>query len=151
LNVRIVRPRTLLYAAVIAIVGSIMLYALVTRSPIEISVLHDRNPVYVRLSEGGIRNAYTLRLLNKELQPKRFHVHVSGLPGAQLDIAGAKIDEQGKIFIDVGADQSRELRALITMKRDELTPGRHDIRIVASNPETGRAAMAKNLFIVPEK
>jgi len=151
LNVRIVRPRTLLYAAVIAIVGSIMLYALVTRSPIKISVLHDRNPVYVRLSDGSIRNAYTLRLLNKELQPTRFHVHVSGLPGAQLDIAGTKIDEQGRIFIDVGADQSREVRALITMKRDELTPGRRDIRIVASNPETGRAAMAKNLFIAPEK
>lgn len=151
LNVRIVRPRTLLYAAVIAIVGSIMLYALVTRSPIEISVLHDRNPVYVRLSDGSIHNAYTLRLLNKELQPTRFHVHVSGLPGAQLDIAGTKIDEQGRIFIDVGADQSREVRALITMKRDELTPGRRDLRIVASNPETGRTAMAKNLFIAPEK
>jgi polyferredoxin len=28
-------------------------------------VLHERNPLFVRLSDGSIRNAYTVRLLNK--------------------------------------------------------------------------------------
>ena len=36
-----------------------------TRSYLDISVLHDRNPVAVRLSDGSVRNAYTVRLLNK--------------------------------------------------------------------------------------
>ena len=40
-----------------------MLYALLTRTLLDINVLHDRNPV--ALSDGSIRNAYTVRLLNK--------------------------------------------------------------------------------------
>jgi cytochrome c oxidase accessory protein FixG len=151
IKTRIIRPRTLLYGAVIAIVGSIMLYALVTRSPIEISVLHDRNPVYVRLSDGGLRNAYTLRLLNKELEPRRFYVQVSGLQGAQLEIGGAQTDEQQRVFVEVGPDQSREVRALVTIKDGASLHGRSDIRFAATDVTTGRAAMAKNLFIAPEK
>ena len=42
-----------------------MLYALLTRTLLDINVLHDRNPVAVKLSDGSIRNAYTVRLLNK--------------------------------------------------------------------------------------
>ena len=43
-QLRIVRARTLLYAAVIAIAGVVMLYALATRTTESISVIHDRNP-----------------------------------------------------------------------------------------------------------
>ena len=41
---RIVRPRTVVYAVMIAVVGAIMLYALLTRSLLDVNVLHDRNP-----------------------------------------------------------------------------------------------------------
>src|SRR5439155_19726227 len=58
---RFVRPRTLVYVAMIAAVGAIMLYALLTRSLLDVNVLHDRNPVAVKLSDGSIRNAYTVR------------------------------------------------------------------------------------------
>src|SRR6516165_3073228 len=47
---RIVRARTLIYAAIIAVVGAVMLYALLTRSYLDLSVLHDRNPLFVSLS-----------------------------------------------------------------------------------------------------
>ncbi len=60
------RPaRTVAYSAIIAAVGGIMIYTLATRSLLDVNVLHDRNPVAVRLSDGSIRNAYTVRLLNK--------------------------------------------------------------------------------------
>jgi cytochrome c oxidase accessory protein FixG len=62
---RFVRSRTVVYSAMIVAVGAIMLYALLTRSLLDINVLHDRNPVAVKLSDGSIRNAYTVRLLNK--------------------------------------------------------------------------------------
>ena len=45
---RIVRPRTVVYAAMIAGVGAIMLYALLTRTLLDVNVLHDRNPVAVQ-------------------------------------------------------------------------------------------------------
>ena len=46
---RLIRARTVLYAAIIAVVGSIMLYALATRSSMSISALHERNPLFVTL------------------------------------------------------------------------------------------------------
>src|ERR1700751_1189891 len=48
---RIARPRTMIYAALVAVVGGIMLYTLATRSLLDVNVLHDRNPVAVRLSD----------------------------------------------------------------------------------------------------
>ena len=49
----LLRPRVILYAAAIALVGLIMLVALVMRPDLEVNVLHDRNPLYVKLSDGG--------------------------------------------------------------------------------------------------
>ncbi len=64
--------RTVLYAAIIAIVGGIMLYALATRDSEGISVIHDRNPMFVRLSDGALRNDYTIRIVNKRLKSRDF-------------------------------------------------------------------------------
>ena len=66
------RPRVILYATLMAIVGVIMLTALVLRPELEVSVLHDRNPLYVKLSDGGLRNGYTVKLLNKLYEPRSF-------------------------------------------------------------------------------
>jgi polyferredoxin len=53
-----------------------MLTSLIDRSDFGISVLHDRNPLFVVNSNGSIRNAYTLRIMNKvdsEERPVRRH------------------------------------------------------------------------------
>ena len=59
------RPRVLLYAGAMVVVSLIMVVALVLRPELGVNVLHDRNPLYVRLSDGGARNGYTIKLLNK--------------------------------------------------------------------------------------
>ena len=82
------RLRTALYAAVIAVVGGVMLYTLATRDSEGISVIHDRNPMFVRLSDGAIRNAYTVRIINKRAEAREFVVAVDGLP-ARWSISSA--------------------------------------------------------------
>ena len=62
---------------VIAIAGAIMLYSLATRTLLDISVLHDRNPLFVTLSDGSVRNAYTVRFLNKRNDLRVFELSVS--------------------------------------------------------------------------
>lgn len=69
-HARFVRPRTVYYAAIMLAVSSVMLWALVHKSVLEMTVLHQRNPLYVVLSDGGVRNAYTVRLINKEWRDK---------------------------------------------------------------------------------
>src|SRR5665648_740678 len=59
--IRLVRPRTILYTILIAIVLGVMGGAFAARSEVEISVIEDRNPLFVTLSNGGVRNGYTLK------------------------------------------------------------------------------------------
>ena len=54
-----------------------------------VNVLHDRNPLYVQLSDGGVRNDYTVRILNKGAE-RSFALDISGLPGADLHVPGTE-------------------------------------------------------------
>ena len=62
---RFIRPRTVMYAAALAVVALAMLGAFLLRSTLDVTVLRDRAPLFVRLSDGGIRNGYTIKIVNK--------------------------------------------------------------------------------------
>src|SRR5215468_752604 len=83
-----VRARTIVYSSLIAVVCAVMLYALLTRSLLDLNVLHDRNPVAVKLSDGSIRNGYTLRFLNKRGLDRVIAVDIDGPASAQIHIVG---------------------------------------------------------------
>jgi cytochrome c oxidase accessory protein FixG len=112
--IKLVRMRTVLYAAIIAIAGGIMIFTLATRDSEGISVIHDRNPMYVRLSDGALRNGYTIRIVNKELKHREFIVSVDGLPSTLIDFVGLPPRDDGRQLVDVGPDQTREVRVVVT-------------------------------------
>ncbi len=111
---RLIRPRTVLYAALIALIGAVMLYALLGRDYFGIAVIHDRNPLYVRTASGAIRNAYAVRLTNKKSETERFRLAVSGVPGASMEIFGGERDSSGADVIEVGPDKTQEVRVLVS-------------------------------------
>ena len=112
--VKWLRLRTVLYAAVIAVVGGVMLYVLATRDSEGISVIHDRNPMYVRLSDGALRNAYTIRIVNKQLKYREFIISVDGLPSTLVDFIGLPPRSDGRQLVSVGPDQTKEVRVTVT-------------------------------------
>jgi cytochrome c oxidase accessory protein FixG len=111
---RLVRPRTVLYAALIAVVGAIMLAAWLNRSVLNVDVLHDRNPLYVELTDGGVRNGYTLKILNKVQKTRSFRLALEGLEGATLSFVGI---EGSDPKIDVTSDNLRALKVLVTVPK----------------------------------
>jgi len=115
---RLTRPRTLIYSAMIALVGSIMIYALVTRSDLGVNVLHDRNPLAVATVDGGVRNGFTVRLLNKQPENRKIELSVSGAPSLKLEIVG---DATGPT-VTVGPDQTLELRVLVSAPPGAVPP-----------------------------
>jgi cytochrome c oxidase accessory protein FixG len=141
---RLIRPRTMLYAALSGLVGSFMLVGWLLRTELEINVLHDRNPPFVRLTDGSIRNGYTVKLLNKQHEPRSFKLDVRRLEGARLTVVGQ--EQGGEAAVSVPTDTLREIRVLVTMPRDKLgslagasTPFDLVIRDVASNKEAIRS------------
>jgi cytochrome c oxidase accessory protein FixG len=148
---KIVRPRTVLYAAIIAIVGFIMLYALATRTTESVAVIHDRNPVFVRLSSGAIRNGYTVRIINKRLVTRDFSLTVSGPPEHFVTVEVVGITKSGDdrfAVVEVGPDQTREVRVLVT-DHDAKVPQAAKIGFHIVDLSTGERAEAFDFFRSP--
>jgi cytochrome c oxidase accessory protein FixG len=78
------RPRTIIYFGIWTSIGLAMLFTLGQRTRLDLAVQHERNPVYVRLSDGAIRNNYTLKIRNMETRPRIVDVYIEGLPGGVL-------------------------------------------------------------------
>ena len=143
---RVIRPRTLTYAAAIVVVGSIMLYTLATRATMDVNVLHERNPLFVQLSDGGVRNDYTVRILNKGAQ-RSFALEVSGLPGATIRVAGIATGPDGKPVVEVGQDQTREVRLSVQVGPADVPPASRDIDVAITDTAGGGHASARDHFI----
>jgi cytochrome c oxidase accessory protein FixG len=80
----IFRPRILIYLAIWGAIGLAMLFSLGQRTRLDLAVQHERSPLYVQLSDGHVRNNYTLKLRNMETRPRPVEIRVSGLPEARL-------------------------------------------------------------------
>jgi cytochrome c oxidase accessory protein FixG len=115
---RIMRPRVLIYLGVFAAIGLLMLALVGSRDRVDLNVLHDRNPLFTRLSDGDVRNGYTVKILNMVAEPRRFRLTAEGLDGATLAVAGR--DAEGVAFaeVEVSPDDVNALRVLITAPDD---------------------------------
>ena len=78
----LLRPRTIAYFLIWAGIGGALLFALGARERTDITVSPDRNPPFMLMSDGSVRNSYTLRLRNMQSRPRELEVVLAGLPGA---------------------------------------------------------------------
>ncbi|MBM6579832.1 cytochrome c oxidase accessory protein CcoG [Microvirga sp. BT689] len=137
---RVWRPKTVgLGLSVMALAGMIG-GSLSMRSDAKIMVIHDRNPVAVRLSDGRTRNGYAVRLYNKADRERSFRVIVTGLQSATVEVVG----EDGPV--SVAPDTTRELRALLTAPADDRQP----IAFTATDVASGGAVTVHDIFIPVE-
>ncbi len=83
---RVLRPRTVFYATVLVALFAILGYSMVTRVPLELDVLRDRNALYRDIAGGRIENVYTLKLVNMDERAHRYRITVEGIEGAELVI-----------------------------------------------------------------
>ena len=97
---RIVRARTLIYGALLAIVGCLFLYVLLAREPLALDIIRDRNQLY-RERMGLIENVYTLKVLNLAEHDRAFTFAVAGIDGLQLDGPTAPVEVEGGKVVDV--------------------------------------------------
>jgi polyferredoxin len=58
-HLRVLRPRTLIYASALAVVLIAVGVGHATRARTTLSLIHDRAPLFVRLRDGGIRNGFS--------------------------------------------------------------------------------------------
>jgi cytochrome c oxidase accessory protein FixG len=137
---RVVRPKTVgLGLSAVALVG-VMGVGLSMRSDAKVTVIHDRNPVAVRLSDGRSRNGYVVRLYNKADADRSFRVEVSGLVEAAVEVVG----EEGPLT--VASDATREVRVLVAATESVRRP----VTFTATDVASGKTVTAQDVFIPVE-
>lgn len=59
------RPRVWAYATIMSLAVMGIVYGLTSLAPLELKVIHNRQPLFVLQSDGSIQNKYVLKILNK--------------------------------------------------------------------------------------
>ncbi|HMM53788.1 MAG TPA: cytochrome c oxidase accessory protein CcoG [Candidatus Desulfobacillus sp.] len=80
----VLRPRTLVYGAVLSAIIIAAATGLALRQPLKVDVIRDRATLAREVENGMIENVYRLQVINQAEAPRRFAIAVTGLPGIQL-------------------------------------------------------------------
>ncbi len=145
----VIRMRTLIYTAIYGAIGIGLLLALFMRSHLDVNVLYDRNPQFVRLSDGSIRNGYHIKILNMRTEPRSFRIALDGLPGATLKLEGGDLGPGTDHTVDVKANQLRNVRAFVTLPDDAVAAESSDYTIRIVDTASADAVTAKVRFEAP--
>jgi cytochrome c oxidase accessory protein FixG len=143
----IFRRRTLIYTALWATIGIGLLVALFVRPEIELTVAPVRNPTFVTLSDGTIRNAYDIRLRNKHGEPRLFHVWLPADSPLQMDVEGE--DDSSVI---VPATSTERIRVYVDARPEipEASADRAEIRFWVADLVSQERAHKDTLFFGKE-
>lgn len=147
----ILRPRTIVYLALYAGVGLAMVTVLAMRGSLDVSVRHDRNPLFVTLSDGSIRNGYELKILNMRGGTRRFLVEMEGLPGASIRQSGSEATETGSLQTEVEADKVRSIRLFVTVPRAQIGAKRTGFKFVVKQLGGDATASVATRFDAPQE
>jgi cytochrome c oxidase accessory protein FixG len=109
------RPRSFFYTAILTLICVLMLKALLFKKPIETSVIPNRNPLFVMLSNGDIRNDYELKILNKTHQKKTFTLAINHPNEARL-----KLQNEGSPAFEVEAGVGKSFKISIIFPKETL-------------------------------
>ncbi len=151
-KIKFIRTRTMIYMGAWALAGVIMLATLLNRSDLDINVLRDRNPLFTTLSDGGIRNGYTFKVLNKAREQRTFAISADGLDGIELKLVGSEdVNDFATPYVTVKSDRVQSFRLLVTVPRAAMSDDSEDIRFVLHEINNTATATYDSVFRGPDK
>lgn len=143
------RPRTVIYAALLVIVSGVMVYGLSTRATTEVNVLHERSPLYVPLSDGQIRNGYTFKILNMQPGEQTYTLNTDGIEGATLEVVGFTDGPVESVELPVKGDAVGSFRIYVTAPPAALDGASTELEFILTNQESGETLDYDTLFAGP--
>ena len=137
------RPRTFWYGGIIVLIGCLMLYSLLTRSPLEMNVIHDRNPLFVKLSDGSVRNGYNITIINKHHEDKNYALTLQGIENTEIRVqASSDIPADN---LPVFADSVGHFRVFITAQKQ--TEHRREITLQLTETDSNINTTKESIFV----
>ena len=151
LPVRLIRLRTVIYVVILAAIATSFLAVVTSRSDLDVNVLHDRNPLFVKLSDGGIRNGYTLKILNKAREPRRFDLTLEQPQAGALQVVG--LDDAGGagVVLEALPDSVATYQVYVRLPAAEGAQATQPLIFHLADRESGDLVRAESIFRGPGK
>jgi cytochrome c oxidase accessory protein FixG len=137
---RVLRPRVLVYGAVLLTLCIGLLWSLVVRTPLKVDVVRDRAALSRIVAGGKLENVYRLQIMNATEQPQRYRIAAAGLEGLVL---------ASDAEVDVGPAESRWVAVRLQIPYGSTTPGSHPIEFSIGDAAGQSHLAEKSVFLVP--
>ncbi|MGH8029861.1 MAG: cytochrome c oxidase accessory protein CcoG [Arenimonas sp.] len=136
---RLLRPRVLVYAALLLALSGGTGAALALRKPLIVDVLHDK-ALYRVADDGTVENAYTLRIINKAAVAHTFVVRLES--GSPLALATPVV---------LAAAPEEVLTVPVTVRSTGPVTGGHDVRFIVEDARAGLRLAERARFHGPSR
>ncbi|HEX2525010.1 MAG TPA: cytochrome c oxidase accessory protein CcoG [Geminicoccus sp.] len=142
---RLVRPRTAVYAGLFVAVAVFMSGVFALRSNASVDALHDPAPLFVQLSDGSIRNGYSLKIRNTEHAASRFELGVVGFP-ARYRLIGDTEDRALPPVVTADPDGVTTVRLFVILPHSVVHEPSMEIGFVLRNVDTDEIVRTESIF-----
>lgn len=137
----LLRPRILIYSALLLVMMGLFVGGLATRDPLKMNVMRDRGVLSREIPGGLVENVYQIQLMNTTEKARKIRVEVKGLEGVAV--------HDGDVY-ELPASTNILEPLEVTIPVDNAKKGVYKIEIIAtSEGEKPISASSKTTFIVP--
>ena len=139
---RVLRPRVLIYTAILVALCVGMLASLVTRTPLKVDVVRDRAALSRIVAGGKLENVYRLQIMNATEATQRYRIAAQGLQGLEL---------ASDAEFEIDAAQSRWVVVRLHIPYGSAPAGSHVVHFDVESLGTRAKVSEKAVFLVPRK
>ncbi|GKT01092.1 cytochrome c oxidase accessory protein CcoG [Acidovorax sp. SUPP3434] len=137
---RVLRPRVLVYTAVLVALCVGLLSSLVLRTPLKVDVVRDRAALSRIVAGGQLENIYRLQIMNATESGQRYRIGASGLQGLRV---------ASDAEVEIGAAESRWVAVRLQIPYGSAPPGSHAVQFDVQALGSGGHVAEKSVFLVP--
>lgn len=137
---RVLRPRVLIYTAILVALCVGMLASLVSRTPLKVDVVRDRAALSRIVAGGKLENVYRLQIMNATEVTQRYRIAAQGLQGLEL---------ASDAEFEIDAAQSRWVVVRLHIPYGSAPAGSHVVHFDVESLGTGAKVSEKAVFLVP--
>ncbi|MCE4553577.1 cytochrome c oxidase accessory protein CcoG [Roseateles cellulosilyticus] len=141
---RVLRPRVLIYSAVLLTICVVLLWSLASRHSFRVDVVRDRASLARIVEDGWVENVYRLQVMNATESPQRYRIDADGLPGLKLSQAAS---------VDLGPAEARWVAVSLRLPPEsalQLKPGAHPMQWrIRRDDESAELVVEKSTFVLP--
>ena len=140
------RPRIVIYGVVLLSTILVMGMAAHHRQMLDLSIQHDRSPHFVRLSDGSVRNDYTVKIINRDRNAHSLQFTSSGVNGATIRVLGQDSTSSQTVLL-AAPDRVTSYRIAIHVARDSLQSGAIPMMFHLEDASSGDVARRMTVFV----